>query len=286
MSVFAKPAPAVSEQDIRTFADDGFVVIRGLVPLDLIADIRAHLATVVDQAISRWHAAGEIADLGTHLPFETRLSTVAPAQAGSLGRGWRKTVACPALHRLHHAPALVEAAARLLGPEVDAHQVWNARPKLPGQQLTTVPWHQDSAYFGPETVSSRILTVWIPLVPVDARNGTLQLARGSHRSGLLSHVIEQRTGQFLEIEGSEPAADVLVTPTLIPGDVIILDNLCWHRSLDNQSDGIRWSIDIRYLRSGDHPGHYRFPGDWVVRSAQRPTTDLATWTKWAEELPW
>ena len=286
MSVLPKSACALTDQDLRTFAEDGFVVVRGLVPLERIAALRAHLATVVDAAIAGWHAAGQIADPGTQLPFETRLSTVAPALAGTLGRGWRRSVASPALYELYHAPALVEAAGRLLGPEVDAHGVWNARPKLPGQQLTTVPWHQDSAYFGAETVASKILTVWIPLVPVDERNGTLQLARGSHRSGLAAHVTETREGQFLEIDGRAPAPEVLATPSLVPGDAIILDNLCWHRSLDNRSDGIRWSIDIRYVRSGDNPGWGGFPETWVARSAHRPTTDFATWQRWVQDLEW
>ena len=286
MRVSSQPAPQLTDQDLRTFAEDGFVVARGVIPLERIAALRAHLAALVDGAIAGWHAAGQITDLGADLPFETRLSTVAPTLAGTLGRGWRRQVASPALYDLHNAPTLVDAVAHLLGPEVDAHSVWNVRPKLPGQQLTTVPWHQDSAYFGPDTAASRILTVWIPLVPVDAHNGTLQLARGSHRTGLVPHITETREGQFLEIDGHEPAPEALATPSLVPGDAIILDNLCWHRSLDNRSDGIRWSIDIRYQRSGDNPGWFRFPGDWVVRSAQRPITDYATWQKWVEGLEW
>ena len=31
-----------------------------------------------------------------------------------------------------------------------------------------------------------------------------------------------------------------------PGDVLIMHNLLWHRSLDNASDHVRWSIDLRY----------------------------------------
>ena len=286
MRVSAQPAPQLTDQEVRTFAEDGFVVARSVVPLDRIAALRAHLATVVDTAIAGWHAEGKIADPGTHLPFETRLSTVAPKLAGTLGRGWRRSVASRALYDLHHAPTIVDAAARLLGPEVEAHGVWNARPKLPGQQLTVVPWHQDSAYFGKETEASKILTVWIPLVPVDERNGTLQLARGSHRTGLVAHVTETREGQFLEIDGHEPAPEALATPSLVPGDAIILDNLCWHRSLDNRSDGIRWSVDIRYLRSGDHPGWGTFAEPWVARSAHRPPTEYATWQRWVEGLEW
>jgi phytanoyl-CoA hydroxylase len=287
MSVYAKTAESPSSSiDAAAFARDGFVVARGIVPLDLIAGIRARLADIVDRAIATWHDAGEIADPGAELPLDTRLHVVAGALAGRLGRSWRRDVICPALHRLHHAPTIVAAVSRLLGDEIDGHPIWNARPKLPGQQMTIVPWHQDSGYFGPSTVRSEILTVWIPLVPVDAENGTLQLARGSHRFGLMHHVTESRDGQFLEIAGGDPDPALVETPSLSPGDAILLHNLCWHRSLPNRSPGIRWSIDIRYLRTGDDPGGEGFPGGWTVRSAVRPPTEEASWLERAGGLPW
>ena len=54
------------------------------------------------------------------------------------------------------------------------------RPKLPNEKLTTLPWHQDSAYM-PHTENDTHLTVWLPLVDVKTENGALQFLPGSHK---------------------------------------------------------------------------------------------------------
>jgi ectoine hydroxylase-related dioxygenase (phytanoyl-CoA dioxygenase family) len=235
---------------------------------------------------------GLIEDARGDLPLETRFAEVAGPHAARFGRGWRAAVAQPEVFALHHAPPLVDIVRQLTGSDVVlGHPVFNARPKLPGQQLTVVPWHQDSAYFGPETERSLILTCWIPLVPTDAENGGMQVLPGSHRLGLREHHTEKAEGRFLEAgEGAlGEAQDNAVTCVMEPGDVLLLHNLTFHRSLPNVTDGIRWSIDIRYLRDGDHPGgiYWEDPeARWVIRSDTEPVTSPERWTEMTSRFPW
>lgn len=271
----------------RALREDGFVVLRNVIEPTAVIGMRAAFARVCERMLDELLRDGLIGDTRPDLPLETRLSVAAGAHAARFGRSWRKDVASAELFALHRSPRLIDALADWFSDGVMGHPVYNARPKLPRQQLTVVPWHQDSAYFGPDSARQHIATAWLPLVPVDATNGCMQVAAGSHRYGLMPHHVESAEGGFLELTGADPREDVIVTCAMAPGDALLFDNLTWHRSLPNLSDGIRWSIDLRFYPerlSGTIPNG-EFPEPWAIR-ASRPETDETTWLRWATGMTW
>jgi hypothetical protein len=62
--------------------------------------------------------------------------------------------------------------------------------------------------------------------------------------------------------------------------VLLLHRLTEHSSLSNQSDGIRWSFDLRYQPVGQPTGRPVFPG-FVVRSRSQPERVVHDWSAWA-----
>ncbi len=272
---------------LRALRDDGFVVLRNVIAPEAIAGMRAAFARVCERMLEELRQGGVITDTRPELPLETRLAVAAGTHAARFGRSWRKEVASPELFALHRSPRLIDALASWFGEGVMGHPVYNARPKLPHQQLTVVPWHQDSAYFGAGSARQLIATAWLPLVAVDAHNGCMQVAAGSHRYGLMPHHVESGEGGFLEITGADPREDVVVTCQMAPGDALIFNNLTWHRSLPNLSDGIRWSIDLRFHPESltDAIGTSDYPLPWSIRSSQ-PATAERTWLQWAGGMTW
>ena len=275
------PATSLSPEQMAQWQNDGYLLLKDVVPISAINGVRASFARVVDTIINQLKADGTIQDEGATLPFETRLAQVAGAHAHRFGRSWRDQVATSEIFDLHHAPRLVDAIGQLTGTDVLGHPVFNARPKLPGQQLTVVPWHQDSGYFGTVSEASLIPTAWIPLVPVDETNGCLQVAAGSHRLGVVNHHTEAREGKFLEVLDELIQDFRVVTCPMALGDALVFHNLTLHRSLPHTtSETIRWAIDIRYLRDGDHPGtiYWKDPDfKWVIRSETQPITPFTHW---------
>ena len=53
-----------------------------------------------------------------------------------------------------------------------------------------------------------------------------------------------------------------------------------HRSTPNQSDTVRWSIDLRYLQTGTPTGRPFHP-DFVVYSQSNPSSVLEDHKKWS-----
>jgi phytanoyl-CoA hydroxylase len=176
----------------------------------------------------------------------------------------------------HHL--ILDELEPIMGPEIEASGGIAVRPKLPHDKRTTVLWHQDSNYFGPDSESMRMLSVWLPLVPVNEANGCIQVIPGSHRHGYQESVMDP------EYQAQRPVEDPTrfgapVSCEMAVGDVLIFTNLTFHRSLMNVSDHTRWSIDLRYYptatefaRKGDF-----MPG-FVARSADPAAAD--SWSTW------
>ena len=281
MKTDQKQATSLSSEQMQQWKNDGYLLLKDVIPKAAINGVRKNFASVVDGIIDELKADGVIEDKGIELPFETRLAEVAGEHANRFGRSWRNQVATAEVFDLHHAPRLVDAIAQLTETDVIGHPVFNARPKLPGQQLTVVPWHQDSGYFGTVSEASLIPTAWIPLVPVDETNGCLQVVAGSHRLGVVNHHTEEREGKFLEVMDELIENSRIVTCPMALGDALVFHNLTLHRSLPHTtSEIVRWAIDIRYLRDGDHPGtiYWKDPDfKWVIRSETQPVTALGQW---------
>ena len=281
MKTDQKQALPLSPEQVRQWEDDGYLLLRGVIPEAVINGVRDRFAHVVDGIIGTLKEQGIVEDEGVALPFETRLVQVAGEHANRFGRSWRAEIATSEIFELHHAGPLVDAIGQLTGTDVIGHPVFNARPKLPGQQLTVVPWHQDSGYFGKVSENSLIPTAWIPLVPVDTSNGCLQVVAGSHRLGVIDHHTEEREGRFLEVLDDLVETSRIVTCPMESGDALLFHNLTLHRSIPHTtSEVIRWAIDIRYLRDGDHPGtiYWKDPDfKWVIHSQTQPVTPLAQW---------
>jgi len=272
-------AAAFLSHHANTIADQGFLVLRGLIDEASLQPVRDALDARVQVVLEDLHAEGRISDTRRDLPFARRLA-IAGHHANRFGRSWTTAMAVPAVYNLHRAPAVQAVLEELLGAEVMGHRQFNIRPKLPGQETTTVPWHQDSAYYGPHTVDDTIFTVWAPLVEVDQANGCMQVVPGSHRGGLRAHDTEQTEAAFLCLRGEPDPATVLTVP-MVPGDVLIMHNLLWHRSLPNTTDGIRWSIDMRfYAPTTPHAKDLLagFPEPWATNGSS--PTAVERWQSW------
>src|SRR5207253_5146752 len=146
----------------------------------------------------------------------------------------------------------------------------------------TTVWHQDGGVVLPEADRTFTVTAWIPMNDATVENGCLVYAERSHRSGLAFHC-PTTGGARSALAGSIPEEWVdLESAIPVParrGDVLFHLPLTMHRSLPNQSKGIRWSFDLRYHRVGEPTGRPLFPG-FVARSRTNPESQLRDAAEW------
>lgn len=227
---------------------DGFLVRRGVLPDAVLDGVRLVFEGAVERLARSWVEAGLIGDDAGNADFDHRWARLRAQLPASFPTAWRRILASPQVYELWKEPVLADVAASLFGEELLAHSIWNGRPRDASQHDTQrIDWHQDAHYYKAwDPADGGLLSVWMPLVPVDADTGCLQIAPGSHRLGVLPQI---RGANNLRTVPDEHVPDDPVTLEMEPGDVLYFSDLTLHRALDNVSDRVRWSIDIRF---GEH----------------------------------
>ena len=270
----------LTSQQKETFDHDGYLVVKALLqPIDL-APLIDVAAQVVDQQTQALFAEGKITERHEDQRFDKRWYEVYLQCASEQPQyAWHTVVFSQALFNLITHPRVLDLIEAFLGPEIQFNGDFWVRPKLPSERITTLPWHQDSAYM-PKTENDLHLAIWIPLVDVNKRNGTLQYIPGSHRQGLQAmHKVE---GEQFKVPVHDPglAAEQIDTLEMKVGDIVIFNNLVFHRSLVNQSEGIRWSTDFRYSAADTSLYDLWHKAlAFTVRSERNPD-QVGTWEQW------
>jgi mannose-6-phosphate isomerase-like protein (cupin superfamily) len=147
-------------------------------------------------------------------------------------------------------PAILGPVVDLLGDDVVLWGVSAVRRK-PGD---VHPWHSDIE----SSAQSGFVSVWIGLEHT-SRDSSLQLIRGSHRSGTSvqearaangvarDHATPQTVLQL--VRGWEPDAE-LVEPEMTDGEGIFFDGRLWHGTDNRRRSGDRLALVLQFARAG------------------------------------
>ena len=162
----------------------------------------------------------------------------------------------PAIMGLFERPAIKEALAQLLGPDILIwrSQFFNQEPGAP-----PIAWHQASTYMvedykrpilEPENTSELFqLTVWIALDEANVENGCVHFVRGTHDSIRTIRVGGKDKFYNLNYQIEfEPDPKDIVPMELKPGQFVIFSERCVHGSPGNRSaDKRRCGINFRAI---------------------------------------
>lgn len=280
---------SLSAEQVATYDEDGFLVLPDLVDDADMAVVRAALTSKVDQIAAELLQAGLISDPLTDEPFRTRLAKLfdgLPAEHFlTYGRSWRDRIA--GYHTLMSNPKILDAVESLIGPEIFANPVYNVRPKVPRVAAGAVPWHQDKSYW-PDANSNPVITVWISFVDATLANGCLHVLPRTQRERVLEFHQENYSGTgFLEVDERQLRVLKSGKARALPvtaGSAILFNDRLVHSSTPNNSDHVRWSVDLRYqptdqdpmpqhgvgflARSRRHPERVATLDDWLAQRAE------------------
>ena len=269
----------LTPQQKQQFHNDGFLFARNVLPNESLQPLIDELTKKVDVGVQAAikHGILDPSDTYEDAPFETRLGMVSSACSDP---NWiwsnyfrDQKIRTAGMFTLRTAPALLDVVESLIGGEILAHPQFNFRAKLPNQDITVIPWHQDLAYLIPEEAGKTlVVNVWLPLVQATEENGCMQVIRGSHRFDLINHNFQDQTPGHTGGKGISdielPPGDI-VTAELDVGDVLLTSERVVHRGLPNLADTVRWSVDTRYSQIGLPTGRASVPG-FVARSRTNP----------------
>jgi hypothetical protein len=277
----------LSDAQLRQFHDDGYVIIRDFWPPERLKPVIEWVNGQVDRLAERLYAAGKIQDKHANEGFYTRLTKLEEEFPGAAVLIHIGGILGEPLASLWGSDDLLDVVEQILGPEIAGHPVWNLRSKTPRNPLATVPWHQDTAYLAPGAEQTLQPTAWIPLLDVDSTSGTLQVLRGGHRSGkVVRHRPERTLGNekswYLYIADEDLPKGEVVTCEMPMGSLLLINQLLPHRSTENYSNKIRWSVDLRWQRPGEPSGFEKVKECILMRTAKDPNYRI-DWTAWSKK---
>jgi hypothetical protein len=227
-------------------AAEGYLLLRGVLPVDQVAAVRAALVEVLCDA--------GVATRST--PPEEGFAALVPADPGvavdvhSDAALFRRLYALEGLHRLTHCDAVLDVARSLVGAgtPILVHPRPALRVVFPGTDEVSgvTPPHQD--HLGMQGTEDTF-TVWMALGRCPRGLGVLSVAAGSHRGG---------ARPYAAVPGSRVAGcdasdldEKWVCADLDPGDILVFHSLTVHRALANESSEIRLSVDARYQAAAE-----------------------------------
>jgi ectoine hydroxylase-related dioxygenase (phytanoyl-CoA dioxygenase family) len=284
------PGGSLTDEQKRFYETDGYLVLPNLLSDEELAPAREAMTQKVDQIANRMVADGVIKDALKDRPFKYRLAELFVGltdqdflKYGT--RSWRDRF--PGYFRLMSNPRIIDAVESLIGPEIFSNPVYNTRPKVPKVAAGAVPWHQDKSYW-PDANSNPVITVWIPIVDSTHENGCLHLIPGTHTRRVYDYQREQKTGtQYLEVteelvQQEAKKREIIALP-VTAGSAILFNDRLLHSSTPNNSDHVRWSVDLRYQPT-DQDRMPQHGAGFLCRSREHPDK-VATLEDWLANRP-
>ena len=205
------------EEIVERYAQDGFVVLPGVIDAELVAETQGHL-----DWLGQKHP--DIRPEGYHHKF---------------------IVDDPFWIRLCTDPRLIAVIEPFLGPNIAlfaAHYI--SKPPRDGKPVL---WHQDGNYWPLEPME--VITIWLAADDSTPENGCMRVIPGTHKSReLLTHESSKDTpnvlGNAIAEKVDESAAVDIV---LRAGDVSLHDPFIIHGSDANTSEKRRGGLTLRYI---------------------------------------
>jgi ectoine hydroxylase-related dioxygenase (phytanoyl-CoA dioxygenase family) len=235
---------ALTPEQQQTYAENGYLLVRQLVPRDWIEQVRQELADI--------HARMAAAPPpGVHVSWEDADD---PEQPGRIRQLMHSELVSPTLNKILRSAALLDVVETLMGPEICLYHS-KLLPKEARSGAAT-PWHQDYAYWQREDNQPLMMNCQLAIDAATLENGCLEFIPGSHKWGLQEHERHEQTfGMFLP--GHYYKREEGVAVEMQPGDGVFFTSLVIHGSAPNTSDSSRWANTFAYDVTGNHKSQCR-----------------------------
>jgi ectoine hydroxylase-related dioxygenase (phytanoyl-CoA dioxygenase family) len=292
---------AVTGEMMAQFEEQGYLAVERLLDESDLQPVIDDYTATLDELCEQWHAEGKINDTHGDLSFGKRLVKI----IAESGLNWSQhfDISLPqsqvypdtpihttkAVFNLLRHPRLLDVAEAFVGPEIYSNPIQHTRIKPPERLvpkesvnglMVRVGWHQDQGVATTEQDEVPVLTVWLAITDATVENGCLCVVPRSHTEGLTTHCPGAGPDGGLQIPTKLLPREAVPVP-LKRGGALFMHRRTIHAALENVSDDIRWSFDLRYQPTGLPTGRPAFPG-FVARSRSHPESELRDWRDWAQ----
>ena len=277
----------VTAGQIAEFENNGVIIVPVFDPDDL-QPLKDEITSFIDHYARRALREGKISELHEDKDFAHRMGYLMK-EYPELGdtfdicdlRGIE-------MFRFMAHPKLMAALSPFFDGEITCSSVQHIRIKPPAAFTDhaaahfNVPWHQDSGVAQPESDASLLVTVWCPLGAATDEMGCMKVI-----PGVGGHLPHESSDYGTRIRQDLLPETRPVVAECREGELVIMRQFTPHHSTPNRSGQCRWSMDLRYQKTGAPSARPWLP-EFVVASESNPAsvfTDYEAWRAQWEDRP-
>lgn len=264
------PEFQLSEQDIQSFHENGFIGPFDLVSPEEMAELRQHFFDSVitsksPQSQSGQFKQGHIAQSLLPSTADTRSKDIKDYMTKRFGTLSNRHLDDEKLRSLLSRPALVERCAQLLGPDL---LLWRSTLFPVNRQTKGTQFHQNSTWLYQNARNSVInpsdsselfnLTCWVAITDVREENGAMVMLPGTQRKIYPLRAIKKDDDNSVDLRvyGNNHMRELdypieqakKVKLEMKAGQFFIFSERVIHGSTDNTTDFPRWAVSCRLVK--------------------------------------
>ncbi len=250
------------------FNENGYVILKNFFNKEEINQIYTEARKLFALQIER--VLGKTVDIDNKDEFEQAMFDLFEADFNTFVNTGKQAQHLISLHRLGTEPKLINLL-KSLGYDfpmigVRPAMQFNSRYLSKGGSHWKLGAHQDWRT-GQGSLDS--IVMWFPMVDCGEALGSLQILPASHKDGLL----KADTSGYLGSIQEELPEDAYVQTSFEVGDLLVFSAFLVHRSGENVTKNIRWSVQLRYNNMAEPTFQERgFPMPYIYK----PEADLVT----------
>ncbi len=264
----------LTERDVSSYHENGYVVVRGIVKPDAIRSLYLTTLNLFRKYRPAFAGGGADDDPWSDPSFHEamiRFRQEAPELFGALYDSAQTSVA---LQQLCCDETLVRAAAVLLDEDETGLSTTGAMLRIdaPGDRRNRLEWHQESSYYTQNLSGEHGIVAWIPMQHLSLSHGPIMLCPGSHAIGKIPVESSGKEDDGTSEQYVMPAELIAQFETVSvqdrAGDAVLFHMDLFHRSGHNSSKEIRFVAGARYHRmlTADFvPGRLQYVENQIVR---------------------
>jgi phytanoyl-CoA hydroxylase len=235
----------LSSAQIEDFRKDGYLLLKGFVPVDACDEMLAVAREHVQQAIAPLEYEADVGYAGAPSSLDapggrTARRLRAAWQRDDHFRAWASNPRLvTALHQLFEEPVCITLSHH--------NCVMTKHPTFG----TATGWHRDIRYWS--FPRNELISVWLALGPENADNGGLKFIPGSHLLQLQPEQMDELDFLRPEVAANQALFEQGISVPLEKGDVVLFHSGLFHAAGKNNSAQIKSSVVFAYHGQSNPP---------------------------------
>ncbi len=228
---------AITQKDVEYFTNNGFLIVENMFSPEEMKDVENEISMIVNSYLKKEGVTEK-------LNLDEGLFALEKINHDSVAAVYDTICKAPNFLRMQYKKEIHQAINCLLQNDYnDPLYTFKHRIRIdpPSDERRTYDWHQEVFYTIPR---SNFIQVWAPVVRnTTIENGTIEIAKASHRGGIPKQTWKVREGYADQIIRKQIPDEYETFPVEMKlGDILLFSGKTWHKSGKNISKQHRFSM--------------------------------------------